>query len=77
MEKVQIIKDGFSGGSSGTAFVTFVDCEGGEDAIRHLHNFDLGGLNLILRMVAKGKAAREVSLHSRILLFIKHCLARA
>jgi len=59
VEKVQIIKDGFTGGSSGTAFVTFVDCEGGEDAIRHLHNFDLGGLNLILRLVAKGKAARE------------------
>lgn len=62
VEKVQIIKDGFTGGSSGTAFVTFVDCEGGEDAIRHLHNFDLGGLNLILRLVAKGKAAREVGL---------------
>ena len=60
IEKVQIIKDGFTGASSGTGFVTFVDKEGGEDAIRHLHNFDLGGLNLMVRLIAQGKAAREV-----------------
>jgi RNA-binding protein 39 len=60
IEKVQIIKDGFSGCSSGTGFVTFVDVKDGEDAIRHLHNFDLGGLNLIVRLIAQGKAAREV-----------------
>ena len=43
-----IIKDGFTGLSSGTGFVTFIDVEDGQDAIKHLHNFDLGGLILKL-----------------------------
>merc|ERR1712113_648961 len=59
IEKVMIIKDGFTGLSSGVGFVTFIDVADGKDAIRHLNNFDLGGLFLKIICIAEGKAARE------------------
>jgi len=59
IEKVMIIKDGFTGLSSGVGFVTFIDVADGKDAIRHLNNFDLGGLILKVICIAEGKAARE------------------
>ena len=34
IEKVMIIKDGFTGLSSGVGFVTFIDVADGKDAIR-------------------------------------------
>merc|ERR1711935_1255913 len=39
IEKVMIIKDGFTGLSSGSGFVTFIDTEDGQDAIKHSSQF--------------------------------------